>query len=233
MLGFRTRFFVNVAGRVVSICVSLAFAVFSTDPIAKYLALLAAIGVLVLVEYLGVYRPSQRFEEVVRKQFDFYFEPFVTGATFSDGTKAGIRVNLMLIKWRFFGRHLVQYYQQGMKGHPDSNLHFPMHAGVCGQAVKNKSDTVTYRHLRGDTQAIAKSEYKWSAKHFGLTTHVRALVTVPLFRERKTFGGSIKHQCFGVLNVDAIDDVGAEFLADPIIQQQIKDYSAFVQLTLA
>lgn len=233
MLGFRTRFFVNVAGRVIPLCVSLAFALFSTDPVIKWLVPFAAIAVLILVEYLGVYRPAQRFEEIVRKQFDFYFEPFVTGATFIDGTKAKIRVNLMLIRWRIFGWHLVQYYQQGMAGHPDANLHFPAYAGVCGQAVQNKSDTLVYRDLRHHTAETAKSEYKWAPKHFAITSHVRAVASVPLFRERKTFTGKIKHDCFGVLNVDAIDDVGAEFLADPIIQQQIKDYSTFVQLTLA
>lgn len=233
MLGFRTRFYINVVGRVVSIGLSLAYAFFSTNEVAKYSVSFAAIVFLILVEYLGVYRPSQKFEDVVRKQFDFYFEPFVSGAKFSDGTKADIRVNLMLIRWWFFRRHFFQYYQQGMRGWSDSNLHFPIGCGLCGKARKDGSDTVTYRDLRPDTAESAATEFNWSAKRFEATKHVRAVAAVPLFRESKAFGGPIRHYCFGVLNVDATNDAGAEFLADPIIQQQIKDFSNFVEITLA
>src|ERR1043166_686592 len=233
MLGFRTRFYINVAGRVVSIGVSLAYALFSSNAVVKYSVSFGAIVFLILVEYLGVYRPSQRFEDVVRKQFDFYFEPFVTEAKFIDGTKADIRVNLMLVRWWFFRRHFFQYYQQGMKGFADSNLHFPIACGLCDKARKDGSDTVTYRDLRPDTAAIAAKEFNWSKKQFRDTKHVCAVATVPLFRESRAFGGPIRHYCFGVLNVDATNDAGAEFLADPIIQQQIKDFSNFVELTLA
>ncbi len=233
MLGFRTRFWVNTIGRVVPLAVSFAVVFSGASELTKLVVFGVAILLLIFVEYIGVYRPLNHFEKVVKSQFDFYFEPFVNGATFIDGTKADIRVNLMLIKRWFFRRHLFQYYQQGMKGFPDANLHFPIRCGLCGRAVRNKSDTVTYRDLRCDTAATAKSEFDWSAKQFAATTHVRAVATVALFRERKTFGGHIKHYCFGVLNVDATNDAGAEFLADPEIQEQIKEFSNFVQISLA
>jgi hypothetical protein len=232
MLGFRTRFWVNVVGRVVPLAVSFAVVFSAASENAKLTVFVIAILCLILAEYVGVYRPLSHFENVVRAQLDIYFEPFVKGATFIDGTKADIRVNIMLIRRRFFRRHLFQYYQQGMKGFPDANLHFPIRCGLCGWAVRNESDVVTYRDLRHDTAETSKDEFNWSEKQFAATAHVHAVATVPLFRERGTLGGHIKHDCFGVLNVDATNDAGAEFLADPVIQEQIKDFSNFVEITL-
>jgi hypothetical protein len=100
------------------------FAIFSTNNTVKAVVFSSAAVVLIVVEYLGVYRPLQRFEDIIRKQLDFYFEPFLEGARV-DGEKADLRVNIMLVRRTIFGcRHFFQYYQKNMEGYADANLHF-------------------------------------------------------------------------------------------------------------
>lgn len=232
MLGFRTRFWVNAIGRVLPLGVSFIFALFSTNDTAKELVFLGAIVVLITVEYVGVYRPVKHFSEIVRDQFDFYFEPFVNDA-WLDGVKAEIRVNIMLVRWTLRGRHFFQCYQQGMAGHPDAGLHFSIKRGLCGYAFRKKSHEVVYRDLRKDTPEISERKYRWSRDDFDTTQHVKAVASVPLYRQRTTLRGHIKHKYFGVLNVDAVNDTGANFLADEAIQKQIKGFAGFVRLSLA
>jgi hypothetical protein len=231
MLGFRTRFWVNVLGRILPLAVSLLFALFSTNNTAKGIVFSVAILVLIIVEYLGVYRPLQRLEDVIRKQFDFYFEPFLHDAQV-DGHHAELRVNIMLVRSTMFDRCFFQYYQKNMEGYPDANLHFSIKRGLCGRAFRKNSHEVMYRDLRNDTQQAAQRKFLWSHEQFGITQHVKAVATIPLYRQRTAFRGHIKHKYFGVLNVDAINDAGAELLADSAVQKQIMGFARFVQLSL-
>lgn len=232
MLGFRTRFWVNVVGRILPLGVSFIFALFSTDDAAKERVFLVAVAVLILVEYVGVYRPMKHFSEVIRDQFDCYFEPFVNDAWF-DGTKAEIRVNIMLVRWTLSGRYFVQCYQQGMAGYPDANLRFSIKRGLCGYAFRSNSHKVLYRDLREETPDISMKKYRWSQKEIETVHHVMAVAAIPLYRQRTSLWGHIKHRYFGVLNVDAINDPGVELLADSGTQKQIKGFAKFVQVSLA
>jgi hypothetical protein len=233
MLGFGRRFWVNVLGRILPLSSSLLFAIFSTNNTAKGVVFLIAALVLILVEYLGVYRPLQRFEDVIRKQFDFYFEPFLEQAQV-DGEKADLRVNIMLVRRTIcFCRKFFQFYQKNMEGYPDANLNFSIKRGLCGYAFRKGSQVVMYRDLRGDTREAAQRKFHWSQEQFDLTDHVKAVATIPLYRQRTAFRGHIRHKYFGVLNIDATNDAGVEFLADPDVQQQITGFARFVQLSLA
>jgi hypothetical protein len=231
MLGFRTRFWVNVAGRILPLTVSLLFAIFSTNNGAKGVVFSLAILVLILVEYLGVYRPLQHLEDVIRKQLDFYFEPFLHDAQV-DGAHAELRVNIMLVRWTILGRHFFQYYQKNMEGHPDANLHFSIKCGLCGYAFRKNSHEVIYRDLRNDTPDAARRKFHWSQKQFDITNHVKAVATIPLYHQQTALRGHIKHKYFGILNVDATNDAGAEFLADESVRAQIKGFAGFVQISL-
>jgi hypothetical protein len=231
MLGFRTRFWVNVVGRILPLTVSLVFALFSTNEREKEVVFLIAVLVLIVVEYLGVYRPMRHASEIIREQFDFYFNPFVEEASFN-GEKAQIRVNIMLVHWTFSGRHFFQCYQQGMAGDPDANLHFSIKRGLCGYAFRKKSHEVVYRDLRQDTPDTAERKYRWLRRDFDNTQHVKAVATIPLYRQRTALRGHIKHKYFGVLNVDATNDAGAALLADSTVQKQIVGFARFVQLSL-
>lgn len=231
MLSVGTRFLVNILGRVLPLAVSLIFAVFSTNQTAKEIVFLCAIVILIAVEYFGVYRPAKAFEDVIREVFDFFFVPFVNEASFN-GMNAQIRVNIMLVRCTLRGRHFFQYYQQGMAGHPDANLHFSIKRGLCGHAFRKNSHEVMYRDLRNDTADTAHRKFHWPLEQFEVTQHVKAVATIPIYRERKTLRGHIKHKYFGVLNVDALNDPGVELLADQAIQEQIEGFARLVQITL-
>ncbi len=231
MLSVGTRFLINVLGRVLPLAASFLFAAFSTNDTAKQFVFLATILTLIAVEYFGVYRPSKDFEEVIREVFDFFFAPFVNEASFN-GMIAQIRVNVMLVRWTFRGRQFFQYYERGMAGHPDANLHFSIKSGLCGHAFRKNLHEVMYRDLRNDTADAARRKFYWSQEQFEITQHVKAVATIPLYRQRKTLRGHIKYKYFGVLNVDALNDAGAELLADQGIEEQIEGFAGFVQIIL-
>lgn len=232
MLSVGTRFLVNILGRVLPLAVAFLFAVFSTNDTAKEIVFLCAILILIVVEYFGVYRPAKAFEDVIREVFDFFFVPFVNEASFN-GMDAQIRVNIMLVRCTLRGRHFFQYYQQGMAGHPDANLHFSIKRGLCGHAFRKNSHEVMYRDLRNDTAEAARRKFNWPQEQFDITQHVKAVATIPLYRERKTLRGHMRDQYFGVLNVDALNDPGVELLADQDIQKQIKGFAGLVQIILS
>lgn len=231
MLGFRTRFWVNVLGRILPLSASLLFAIFSTNNAVKAVVFSTAVVVLIVVEYLGVYRPLQRFEDIIRKQLDFYFEPFLEGARV-DGEKADLRVNIMLVRRTIFGRQFFQFYQKNMEGYADANLHFPIKSGLCGYAFRKGSQVVMYRDLRNDTPEVAQRKFRWSKEQSDLTQHVKAVATIPLYRQRTAFRGHIAHKYYGVLNIDATNEAGVEFLSDAAVQEQIVGFAQFVQLSL-
>lgn len=223
----RTRFFLSLVGRVTPLTIAFAFAVISPDNKTKAIAYTCAIALLVVSEYIGIYRPLQNLDETRRKQLDHYLKAFVDSAKLGE-QKAVIRVNVMMVGWTITGRHFFQYYQSGMKDYPDANLHFAISKGVCGMAFKRRLFEVEYADLRS-----ANPGYKLSKRETATTGHVKAVATIPLFREVKTFRGHPNVRYFGVLNVDAIDDVGAELLKEPQIQARIKGHAEFIRITLA
>jgi hypothetical protein len=139
----------------------------------------------------------------------------------------------MLVRWNFFGRHFFQFFQKGMGGQRDASLHFSIKRGLCGAAFRRKTHQVLYRDLRNETPEVSKKKYKWTQKEFDAIQHITAVATIPLYRQHKTLRGRIKDKYFGTLNFDATNDAGAVYLADPAVQQQIKGFAEFVQISLA
>jgi hypothetical protein len=231
MPGTKIRFILNLLGRITPMSVAFLLAVFSADNTSKGVGFALAIAFLVVSEYYGVYRPLQNIDEIRRKQFDFYFGPFVESANFN-GMSAIIRVNIMMARRHWLQLHLFQYYQFGMAGHPDANFHCSVKKGLCGHAFRNKKHEVVYRDFRNDTPESLKRKFRWGDKELEVCGHVKSVATIPIYREIKTFLGHVKFDYFGTLNVDSLDDAGAELLADAEIQQQIKAFAQFVQITL-
>lgn len=224
----RTRFILSLVGRITPLTIAFIFAVLAPDTKTKGVAYACAVVLLIVSEYFGIYRPLQNLDETRRKQLDHYLKAFVDSAKLED-QKAVIRVNVMVVGWTITGRRFFQFYQCGMKGYPDANLHFAVSKGVCcGMAFKRRLFKVEYADLRGPNLG-----YKLSKREVETTGHVKAVATIPLFREVKTLRGNPNEHYFGVLNVDAIDDVGAELLKEPKIQDQIKGHAEFIRITLA
>jgi hypothetical protein len=223
----RTRFFLNVLGRTLPLIVAFLFALYA--PNDKYKEIVFGLGILVLfaAEYVAVFRPMRDWDTVRREQLKYYFEQFVKSAEL-EGVPARIRINVMLTRWTWRGRRLYQYYQYGMEGHPDANFHFSINEGLAGEALRAESHEVTYK----TKVELDAGDYGLSEKKKQLLHHIQAVATIPLFREVATFRGNMKYKYFGVVNVDAVDSVGADLLAEPTIQEQIRALAAFVQITL-
>src|SRR6202041_2578486 len=115
--------------------------------------------------------------------------------------------------WNWWQRHFFQYYQYGMAGHPDANLHFPVSKGFSGKAFEKKTHEVNFVDFRGMSPEEIKKLCDFSQKEYELTADLKAIVCVPLFREVKTFfRGNPQTKFYGVLNVDTLDNEGADFL---------------------
>jgi len=231
MPGTKIRFFLNLLGRITPMTVAFLLAIFTTDNAHKSIYFGSGIVLLIISEYYGIYRPLQNFDEIRRKQFDFYFGPFVESAKFN-GVSAAIRVNVMLIRRHWLQLHLFQYYQFGMAGYPDANFHCSIKKGLCGHAFRNKKHEVIYRDFRKETPESLRRKFKWGDKELAVCGHVKSVATIPIYKEIKTFWGHVKFDYFGTLNVDSLDDAGTELLADAEIHQQIKALAQFVQITL-
>lgn len=223
----RTKFFLGLLGRVTPLTIAFVIAIVSPDNFKKGCWYVAAIAILVVSEYVGIYRPLANRDELRKKQTDCYLKSFVSTASIS-GKKVTIRVNVMLIRRFWLRRHFFQFYQLGMAGYPDANLHFSIHKGLCGRVLNEQMQRVTFMDFR-----TTPWNDGWSEKEVRLVRHITAVATIPLLRETKTLRGHPTTEYFGCLNVDSVDDLGADFLAVQNAQEQIRALAEIVQVTFA
>lgn len=223
----RTRFFLNVVGKTVSLTIAFLFVIFAPNDQLKIVAFVVGVGIIFLAEYLAAFRPTKDWDKIRREQLNYFFERFAQSAEL-DGSPVEIRINVMLKQWRWNGRRLVQFYQYGMSGYPDANLEFSIRRGLCGHVLRSQIQDVTYK----SKAQLDAERYGLSDKELALVKHVTAIAAIPVFRDVETFYGNPKQQYFGVVNVDAVDTKGAQLLAEPSIHEQIVGLAAFVQITL-
>jgi hypothetical protein len=225
-MAYRTRFFLTVLGQIVPLGVALVLVVLAPNNWYKAAVYVAAVILIFTAEYIRVCRPLANIDEMRRKQFAFFFERFADTARIN-GEPANLRVNIMLKKLTFRGWRFYQYYQYKMAGWPDSDIHFPIKCGLCGLAFKERSHDVVYR----SKAELDAENYGFSSEELALLKHVRAIATIPLYREQKTLRGHMAYKYFGVLNVDAVDEAGENLLAEPQIQEQIRALAEFVRIS--
>lgn len=158
---------------------------------------------------------------------DCFIKPFVSTATYGR-KKVKLRVNVVLIRRYWFSMHLFQFYQHGMSGFPDANLHFSVHKGLCGRALMEHTQKVSYIDLRKTPW-----DGEFTDKEVQQTKHIKAIATIPLLRETKTFMGRPTTEYFGCLNIDSTDDLGADFLSAKAAQEQILALAELVQTTFS
>jgi hypothetical protein len=226
-----TKFLISLLSRIVPLTVAFFFVVYSDSTVAKEVAYVCGIGVLILAEYFGIYRPLVNLEEYKRKLLDHYYGDFIKTAAIGN-EKITVRINIMIARWNWFGLHFFQYYQNGMAGHSDANLHFHIKKGFCGKVFREKSHEVRFVDLTKMKKKTQKNTFGFSDKEIEITDNIKAIVCIPLFRQVKTIRGNPNTKFFGVLNVDTLQDKGVEFLKSPQIQKQIKGLAACAQLIL-
>jgi hypothetical protein len=130
-----------------------------------------------------------------------------------------------------FGQEIPQYYQLNMEGEPDANLSFSVKKGFCGEVFRSGTQRAKFRDLRALSAEEQSAEFNFGKRELARISHVKAVACAALYKEGKTFRGAIKQKYFGVLNVDATDDLGAEYLADPEVLNQVAFMAKFVQVT--
>jgi hypothetical protein len=225
----RAKYFTVLIGKVVPMATAFALAVYGPNPQVRLVALVAGVLIITITEYVAILRPLSNIHEVRKKLLDFYLKSFVQTARIN-GQQPGLRVNLMVVGWNWtLRRHLFQYYQFNMEKWPDANLHFPIRRGCCGAALATRQHRVHFTDLR----TVEREAFGLSKQQSRATSHVLAVATVPLYREVKTLRGVSLWNYFGVLNIDAIDELGADFLASEEVHEHILGQAAFAQLTFA
>jgi hypothetical protein len=230
------KFCISIMGRLLPLGIALVTGSYLTETYQKAIAYSTGGLLFVVVEYFGAYRPQKHFDEKRKELLDAFFDNFIDTAEI-ENQKATIRVNIMLVQWCVGGwtivcRHFFQFYQKGMDGYPDADAHFPTCAGFCGRVFQSKEAWAHYEDLRAITPEELEG-YGFSKKLQQQTRVVKAIVSVPLYRKLKSMRGSPKVRWIGVLNVDAVDDAGADLLKQPEIQEQIEAFAEFARLTLA
>lgn len=223
----RARFIVTLIRAGVPIALSVA-SIYVSDIEWKTALAVIAFVIIGLAEYVGIFQPLAKLEETKKKLVDPYIKPWVDKAEI-EGRKPKIRVNVMTVKWHWFRKCFFQYYQYKMDGYPDSDLYFPISRGFCGQVLANKLQDTYYKDLRGEQGAAGPTSYSFNKKQIEATRHVKAVTSTPLFRKKHCWNGRTKHEWFAVMNVDAVDDAGAEYLGKEETLETIRSWAEFMQ----
>lgn len=193
----------------------------------------ASITYLVLffvVEYFAIYRPEKSWEAKRRRILDAFLTQWVDESRYGD-TRPEIRINVMLVRWFGLGRRFFQVYEYRMKGWPDSTLHFSVRKGFCGECFGKGGPKTYYVDLRGQPADTIKNTYNLNDEEYKKTAHIRAIACRVLAKEAKRVWRPevIGYKYLGVLNVDAVDDAGAEFLQQPEVLEKITNFGTLIE----
>jgi hypothetical protein len=145
-------------------------------------------------------------EQLVRKEFRL--------------VRKHLRFNVMLARRRwymlFIGREFHWVASRGFDlCHRDVKLWLAGWQGVCGEAFRDQE--MKFVDLRG-VPPLNVARWRFWQNPFWLfawqldrTKHVKAILSVPMILKRGS-GGNPWFVKVGVINIDAVDDEGAEFL---------------------
>jgi len=182
-------------------------------------------------EYLAVYKPVNRMHKKKKEILDFYFEKWVEGARY-DGKKPKIRVSILLKKYHYINFHFLQYYQYNIEDYQDCNLHFRINKGFAGVCFKKDMANAPYLcDLREYKKEEILNYYNFNNKLYENTKHVKAITCVPMQKKTKSlFHPEVyKYKKIGVFSIDAVDEIGANFLSEKEVLQEIKYLYKFVE----
>lgn len=129
-----------------------------------------------------------------------------------------VRVNVMYLYRPWYGgfilRRLRWVWADGYRppAHRDSHMSFWVWQGVCGRAIRR--ERTQFADLRDVPRpgpwtcwCTGFKLWPWQLKK---TADVKVIISVPIF---VTTGGNVpKWRCVGVINLDAVEPVGAELL---------------------
>jgi hypothetical protein len=201
--------------------------------------LLSLVGLILVLAYdaWDLYVPRQQLRRFGKKYCEKLAEHFN-----GDGyPKLGedLRLNIMYVRgvWPFrWFRWLANFgFAPAGRSYKDSQLFLFTWQGVAGKAVAERAHY--WADLR-DSAALTTAE-RWLFKNrfrlafwqLSRTSHVLAILSVPLFREVGE-KPNIRSKLVGVINLDAVSPTGAAWLSSEDTRVQmvkfLADYGAFL-----
>ena len=226
-----SRYILALAGRAIPLAAALMASMYANQPHYKVASYIGAILILAVTEYYAVFRPYKSLRDVREKLLDGFFKQWIDTATIN-GRRPKLRINVMLKRFpptRLFRPTFVQFYQLGMAGYPDANLVFSIDKGFGGKVFRKKRQEANYRDLRDLSATDQIREFGWSDAEIEMLQGVTSVVSVPLFRSTRTWGGAPRQISIGLLNVDSLDADGASFLAQETTLNYITGLARVVQ----
>jgi hypothetical protein len=187
---------------------------------------------LAVYEMAAHFLPQRQAKKVADAFVGTLFDDF--GKVISgQGMKLGpdIRINVMFVRrsaFTLFFRRFVWFANRGFDGgHRDNGLFLFVGQGICGRAFLERQT------LSVDLRTIDKSKVPvWPCReNFWLlpwqrkcTAHLTAILTIPIFAELHE-GPMTSYKRVGVINIDAVSEIGAERLLSnkatgPILQRK-------------
>jgi hypothetical protein len=184
-----------------------------------------------IVEYFAVFKPVKNIDDKKKEILNFFIKNWIDGARYN-GKKPKIRINIMLKKFRFINFHLYQYYKYKMENYSDCDLHFAISKGFAGECLKKDIENAPYLFdMRNYSKEQILRFYKFNNKLYEKTKHIKAIACVPIQKKIRSifYPGVDKYKKIGVLCVDATDEIGADFLAEKKVLQEIKYFHELVK----
>lgn len=222
------RFFLQTLLKSVPLFLPLVGIIYASE--YRIIAAIAYFPLFFLTEYLVIYRPSKKMEDKRKAILDHYFRPWVEKAKVK-GQKPQIRINIMLVRMWFNGKHFFQFYGYEMVGYPDGDLHLHVKRGFSGWCLRQRFRQAYFRDLRELTVEDIRKQFHFDNRLHELTKHIKGIVCVPLVRTRKVWlVHGLRQDFFGVLNVDAVDDLGVRFLEEEATLQTIYSFARFSEI---
>ncbi len=125
----------------------------------------------------------------------------------------------------------VQVYEHGMSGWPDANLSLPVETGFVGECFPKNTKNTYYKDMRGKTFEELNAIQKLTQKEFELTKHITAITCTTLMRKKKRIYGRRlpEEEYFGVLNIDATDNDGANYLSQKKVLEAVRSFGVVVE----
>ena len=180
----------------------------------------ADVGVLAMHEWFTHLLPRRQRKKAFEAFFEMLIKQFEVKAKEHDlAIGEDIRINVMFVRRSlltlYFGRRFIWCANRGFDGsHRDNRLFLMAWQGLCGQAFRErKTLSVDLRNQPNGAVGFlpSKATFGLYGPQVSKTRHLKAILTIPIFAEFKD-GAMSDLQPVGVINIDAISDVGAERL---------------------
>ena len=194
---------------------------------ARFILILAAFALKFVIDLVNHHFPLWQLARFRRVYLDSSVKPKweELNLKYNDA----VRINIMVARRRWWCLWLYGSFEfdyplgfSTPNNHHDMKLHLMWHQGVAGAAFRERK--VKPEYLPPQDNAGGKSVWKLTRRQMAKTSHVRWILSVPMFKEGKP-GEPEKPTARGVINIDVTDDAEAQRLGGDA--QEVADLTAY------